>query len=131
MDQITPLCPVSVCTIKNLYKCTWNPHEKKNEPTEFLHKNTDMHAHLKDRRLLYMFVTMFGVYVWPFRFKDASIARKVLAISEKVGLLVASAAQHFSINDLHAGSHDLGIVGRNVLFTMPPTQGNFLSNYIF
>jgi hypothetical protein len=51
-----------------------------------------------------------------------AIARNSLAITEKLGLSAGSADQHLSINDFQVGSHQLGILGRNVLFTMPPEK---------
>lgn len=42
-----------------------------------------------------------------------------LAISEKTGLESRSVDQHLSINDLHAGSHQLGILGRRVTLIIP------------
>lgn len=45
-----------------------------------------------------------------------------LAISEKEGLTAGSFAQHLSIKDRQAGSHQEGMSGRNVLFTIPPAH---------
>jgi hypothetical protein len=43
-------------------------------------------------------------------------------ISENDGLSDGSEAQQLSIKDFHSGSHHVGIWGRNVLFTIPPTN---------
>jgi hypothetical protein len=50
------------------------------------------------------------------------MARNSLAISENNGLSAGSDDQHLSINDRHPGSHQVGMGGRNVLFTMPPAK---------
>lgn len=50
----------------------------------------------------------------------AVIERSSFAISVKLGLSDGSDDQHLSISDLHSGSHDSGIGGRNVLLTIPP-----------
>lgn len=47
------------------------------------------------------------------------MVRSSFAISEKVGLLVGSVDQHFSISDLHAGSHQAGVSGLKVPFIIP------------
>lgn len=43
-------------------------------------------------------------------------------ISENDGLSVESEAQQLSIRDFHSGSHHVGICGRRLLFTIPPTN---------
>jgi hypothetical protein len=53
-----------------------------------------------------------------------AIALNSAAISTKEGLADGSVDQHLSINDFHAGSHQLGIAGRSVLFTIPPSVHN-------
>lgn len=66
--------------------------------------------------------------LWPCVFvwleAAADIMRKRLAISVKEGLAIGLGAQHSSISVLHSRSHSLGIVGLNILFTIPPAQFN-------
>lgn len=52
-------------------------------------------------------------------FMAADIMRSSLAISENDGLEYGSDDQHLSINDLHKGSHQLGISGRMFPLIMP------------
>ena len=52
-------------------------------------------------------------------FMAADMARSSFAISEKGGLDLGSNDQHLSINDLHVGSHQLGISGRRLPFIIP------------
>lgn len=52
-------------------------------------------------------------------FMAADIARNSFAISEKGGLDSGSDDQHLSINDLHVGSHQLGISGRRLPLIIP------------
>lgn len=58
---------------------------------------------------------------------DAAIARSSFAISEKDGLEAGSVDQHLSINDLHAGSHQVGISGRRSSLIIP--AGSITSQY--
>lgn len=52
-------------------------------------------------------------------FIAVAMVRSSFAISEKAGLLAGSVDQHFSISDLHAGSHQAGVSGRRVPFIIP------------
>lgn len=52
-------------------------------------------------------------------FMAADMARSSFAISENAGLESGSGDQHLSINDLHAGSHQLGISGRRSPLIIP------------
>jgi hypothetical protein len=47
------------------------------------------------------------------------MVRSSFAISEKAGLESGSDDQHLSINDLHVGSHQLGISGRRLPLIIP------------
>jgi hypothetical protein len=47
------------------------------------------------------------------------MVRSSIAISEKAGLESGSDDQHLSINDLHVGSHQLGISGRRLPLIIP------------
>lgn len=49
----------------------------------------------------------------------ADMARSSFAISEKGGRESGSDDQHLSINDLHIGSHQLGISGRRLPLIIP------------
>lgn len=49
----------------------------------------------------------------------ADMVRRSFAISEKDGLESGSDDQHLSINDLHTGSHQLGISGRRFPLIIP------------
>lgn len=61
------------------------------------------------------------VLVW---LAAADIMRNRLVISVKDGLAAGLGAQHCSISVLHSGSQLLGMVGLNVLFTIPPARGD-------
>jgi len=65
------------------------------------------------------------VLVW---LAAADIMRKRLAISVKDGLTAGLGAQHCSISVLHSGSQLLGMVGLNVLFTIPPVRETQISD---
>lgn len=60
-------------------------------------------------------------------FRAADMVRSSIAISEKAGLESGSDDQHLSINDLHVGSHQLGISGRRLPLIIPAEiyQANF------
>lgn len=60
-------------------------------------------------------------------FIAAAILLSFWEISVNDGLLAGSGAQQLSIKDFHSGSHHVGIWGRNVLFTIPPTSNMQLS----
>lgn len=52
-------------------------------------------------------------------FMVADMVRSSFEISEKDGLESGSGDQHFSVNDLHAGSHQVGISGRKLPLIIP------------
>ena len=62
-------------------------------------------------------------------FIDADMARSSFAISEKAGLESGSDDQHRSINDLHVGSHQLGISGRRLPLIMPAEKNQIESRH--
>lgn len=68
-------------------------------------------------RICFNHLDAFCVLVW---LAAAVIMRNRLAISVKDGLAAGLGAQHCSISVLHSESQWSGIVGLNVLFTMPP-----------
>lgn len=57
-----------------------------------------------------------------FKLIAAAIFRNVWDVSEKDGLDAGSEDQQVSIKDFHSGSHQVGILGRMLLFTMPPIR---------
>jgi len=57
-----------------------------------------------------------------FTFTEAAILLSFLEISENDGLSTGSEAQELSMRDFHSGSHHVGICGRKVLFTIPPSK---------
>ena len=69
--------------------------------------------------VIYMYKKTITKRTSHFIFIDGAMARSSLATSENVGLLDGSPDQHCSIRLLHPGSHQFGIDGRNVLFTIP------------
>lgn len=57
-----------------------------------------------------------------FTFIAAAMLLNFCEISENDGLPVESEAQQLSIRDFHSGSHHVGICGRRLSFTIPPTN---------
>lgn len=80
---------------------------KKKHEWQHWYKNKHQHQHHLDA-------------FWPDDLAAADIMRNRLAISVKEGLAAGLGAQHCSISFLHSESQWFGIVGLNVLFTIPP-----------
>lgn len=55
-----------------------------------------------------------------FTLTAAAIFLSLWETPEKEGRSAGSEDQQDSISDFHSGSHHVGIVGRRVLFTIPP-----------
>lgn len=77
---------------------------------------------------IYFDVLLLCPLVWP---AAVDITRNRPAISVKDGLTAGLGAQHCSISLFHSGSQKLGMLGLNVLFTIPPGQsGKHLPTYM-
>lgn len=57
-----------------------------------------------------------------FKLITAAIFLNFWDVSENEGLDAGSEDQQLSIRDFHSGSHQVGILGRMVLFMMPPRR---------